>query len=205
MENRLQQLTQKLYDEGLAKGREEAETLLAKAKAEAESIIEEAKTKAASILKTAQDNAADLKKNTQTEILLASRQSIGTIKQQITELLIDFNVTPVLKEALLDPALVKELIVVVAQNWNGSTCENPDLCVMLPPGSEQKLIDSLKTAAAKTLGQGVEITTGEGVKTGFKIGPKDGSYYISFSDDDFDALFREFLRPKVSELLFIKK
>ncbi|MDR2937022.1 MAG: hypothetical protein LBU80_06770 [Rikenellaceae bacterium] len=205
MENRLQQLTQKLYDEGLAKGREEAETLLAKAKAEAGSIIEEAKTKADGILKTAQDNAADLKKNTQTEILLASRQSIATIKQQIAELLIDLNVTPVLKDVLLDPALVKDLIVVVARNWNGSTCENPDLCVMLPPESEQKLVDSLKTTAAQTLGSGMEITTSEGVKSGFKIGPKDGSYYISFSDDDFDALFREFLRPKVSELLFIKK
>lgn len=40
------------------------------------------------------------------------------------------------------------------------------------------------------------------MRTGFKVGAKGGSYYISFSDDDFEALLKEYLRGKVSELLF---
>lgn len=40
------------------------------------------------------------------------------------------------------------------------------------------------------------------VRTGFKVGAKGGSYYISFSDDDFEALLKEYLRGKISELLF---
>lgn len=39
MENKLQQLTQKLYDEGLEKGRAEADKLVADAKAEAQKIV----------------------------------------------------------------------------------------------------------------------------------------------------------------------
>ena len=39
MENKLQQLTQKLYDEGLEKGRAEADKLVADAKAEARKIV----------------------------------------------------------------------------------------------------------------------------------------------------------------------
>lgn len=42
MENKLQQLTQKLYDEGLEKGRAEADKLVADAKAEAREIVAEA-------------------------------------------------------------------------------------------------------------------------------------------------------------------
>lgn len=42
MENKLQQLTQKLYDEGLEKGRAEADKLVADAKAEARKIVAEA-------------------------------------------------------------------------------------------------------------------------------------------------------------------
>lgn len=40
------------------------------------------------------------------------------------------------------------------------------------------------------------------MKSGFKVAAKDGGYYISFSDADFDALLGEYLRDKVSELLF---
>ena len=39
MENKLEQLTQKLYNEGLAKGRMEADDLVAKAQGEAAKII----------------------------------------------------------------------------------------------------------------------------------------------------------------------
>ena len=39
MQNKLQELTDKLYNEGLSKGKEEGEALLAKAKAEAAEIV----------------------------------------------------------------------------------------------------------------------------------------------------------------------
>jgi hypothetical protein len=48
----------------------------------------------------------------------------------------------------------------------------------------------------------IVVKTDEKMKSGFKVAPKDGGYYISFTDEDFDALFREYLRPKVAELLY---
>ena len=53
MENKLQELTDKLYKEGLSKGKEEGEAILAKANEKAAEIIEEAKKQAESILKKA--------------------------------------------------------------------------------------------------------------------------------------------------------
>ena len=50
MENKLQQLTQKLYDEGLEKGRAEADKLVADAKAEARKIVAEARAEAEEIV-----------------------------------------------------------------------------------------------------------------------------------------------------------
>ena len=37
---------------------------------------------------------------------------------------------------------------------------------------------------------------------GFTIGPKDGSYFISFTDKTFDSLIAEYLRPVTRKLLF---
>jgi V/A-type H+-transporting ATPase subunit E len=34
------------------------------------------------------------------------------------------------------------------------------------------------------------------------VGEKDGGYYISFTDESFEALLDEYLREKVSQILF---
>ena len=53
MENKLQELTKKLYDEGLEKGRAEADRLVGEAKNEAAKIVAEARAQAEEIVKVA--------------------------------------------------------------------------------------------------------------------------------------------------------
>ena len=40
------------------------------------------------------------------------------------------------------------------------------------------------------------------IKGGFSIGPQNGSWYISMSDESFKALISEYLRPVTKKLLF---
>ena len=40
------------------------------------------------------------------------------------------------------------------------------------------------------------------MKKGFEIAPADGTYKLSFSDEDFANLFKTYLRPRTKELLF---
>ena len=47
MQNKLQELTDRLYNEGLSKGKQEGEELLAKAKVQAEEIVAKAQAEAA--------------------------------------------------------------------------------------------------------------------------------------------------------------
>jgi V/A-type H+-transporting ATPase subunit E len=54
------------------------------------------------------------------------------------------------------------------------------------------------------LSAGIEVGYSAEVKSGFKVGQKEGGYYISFTDEDFDALMKEYLREKVAELLYTK-
>ena len=64
MENtKLQQLTDKLYQEGLEKGRAEAESLVAEAEARAAKIVSEAEARAAKIAADAERKAEDVEKN----------------------------------------------------------------------------------------------------------------------------------------------
>ena len=202
MENKLQQLTQKLYDEGLEKGRAEADRLVAEAKKEAAKIVAEARAEAEEIARKAQTKAEDIEKNTMTEIALAGKQAVSKIKSEIASLIIAKATAAGVKEAVVDPAFIKEMLVSVAKNWNGADSGKVELKALLPEAERGKLDAAFEKSAQELLAAGVEVGWSKEVKTGFKVGAKDGGYYISFSDADIEALLSEYLRDKVYQLLF---
>ena len=202
MENKLQKLTEQLYEEGLSKGRNDADKLVAEAQAKAKAIVAEAQAEAKAIVEKAQKQAEELTQNTMTEISLAGRQAVAALKSEINTMVVAKTASKAVAEATMDAAFVKDMLLAVAKNWNGSSTDVVSLSALLPE-EKKAALDSVFAAAAKELlAAGVEVSYGKGVKSGFKIGPKDGGYYISFSDEDFDALLGEYLREKVSNLLY---
>lgn len=199
--NKLQELTNKLYNEGLEKGRSEADRLVADAKAEAARILADAKAEAEAITKAAEARSEDIAKNAMTEIALAGRQAVSKIKSEIAEAIILKSTGESIKAASVDVAFVKDMLLAVANNWNASTTD-VSLKALLPEDKRAELDVAMQKAAAELLKAGVEVGYSKDVKNGFKVGEKDGGYYISFTDESFDALFKEYLREKVSNMLY---
>ena len=64
-------------------------------------------------------------------------------------------------------------------------------------------IHMLKTIIDReTLGKPVEASFTKKAAGGFAIGPKDGSWFVSLTDETFQALIAEYLRPVTRKLLF---
>ena len=197
--DKLQELTQKLYNEGLAKGKEEGEALLAKATAQAEEIVKQAQAQAAAIVEKAQKEAQDYKVKMEGDVKMASTQALQATKAGIEGLIVAKAVEPV-KEQLSGVAFLKEIITTVAQRF--STQEATDLSLVLPEKLQKELEPFVKGELAQTLGKGIEASFSKKVAGGFKIGPKDGSYFISLTDEAFQNLIGEFLRPATKKILF---
>lgn len=202
MENKLEQLTKRLYEEGLTKGRAEADTLVGEAHAQADRILADARAKADEIVREARTHAEELMKNTNTEIMLAGKQTITAIKEGIADMIIARTTSTAIAEATVDAAFIKELLLAVAANWNGSSSEKVSLTALLPASKEKDFEKAFENSAKQLLDAGIEISYRDNVKSGFKVGPRNGGYHISFTDADFNALFDEYLRPKVSQLLY---
>ncbi len=202
MENKLQELTRKLYDEGLEKGRAEAERLVADAKTRAAKIEADARAQAENVLRQAQAKAEDVEKNTLTEIALAGKQAVARIKSEIAGMIVAKSIDAGVKEAAIDPAFIKEMLLAVAKNWNGADAGKVELQALLPESEREKLDEAFGKVAKELLAAGIEVGYSKEVRTGFKVGAKDGGYYISFSDADIEALLGEYLRDKVSRMLF---
>ena len=201
MENKLKELTDRLYGEGLEKGRLEADRLVAEAKEKAAAILAEAKAEAEQIVKKAEDKAADTEKNSMTEISLAGRQAVAKIKSELAGVIIAKTSTEAVKAATVDAEFVKKLLLEVAKNWSG-VAEQVSLKALLPAALEAEFAKVFEASAKELLAAGVEVGYSKEVKSGFKVGAKDGGYYISFTDESFEALLDEYLREKVSQLLF---
>ena len=197
--DKLQELTQKLYNEGLAKGKEEGEALLAKATAQAEEIVKQAQAQAAAIVEKAQKEAQDYKVKMEGDVKMASTQALQATKAGIEGLIVAKAVEPV-KEQLSGAAFLKEIITTVAQRFSAQ--EATDLSLVLPEKLQKELEPFVKGELARTLGKGVEASFSKKVAGGFKIGPKDGSYFISLTDEAFQGLIGEFLRPATKKILF---
>ncbi len=202
MENKLQQLTQKLYDEGLERGRTESDRLIAEAQERAQQIVAQAQAEAQAIVKGAQDSAEDAHKNAMTEIALAGKQAVAKIKSEIAEMIVAKSTSQGVKSANLDAKFIKEMLLAVAANWNGTQGVKSDLNVLLPEGAKASLDKEFAAVAKELLTEGIEVGYSSEVKSGFKISEKGGGYYISFSDSDFEALLGGYLREKLYNLLY---
>lgn len=200
MPDKLQELTDRLYNEGLSKGREEGEVLLARARKEADEIVSKAKSEAEEIVSSARKSASELKSKAESDIKMASAQSLQATRQDIENLLVKSVVDAKADKALKDPDFIKEIIRSVAGKFSAS--EGVEISLLLPASMKKDLEDWVKGELSKTLSKGVKAEFSKKIAGGFSIGPKDGSWFIDLSDDTFKSLIAEYLRPVTRKLLF---
>jgi V/A-type H+-transporting ATPase subunit E len=200
MQNKLQELTDKLYKDGLAKGKEEGDKYLAQARQEAEKIVEEAKAKAAQIVSKAEKDAADLAGKARSDVRMASEQALQATRKDIENILTDSIVKEGTAKALSDADLLKEIILAVAKNFSAQ--ESADLEVVLPESLKKELEPWVAASLAKNLKGGVKASFSKKIAGGFTIGPADGGWFVSLTDETFKALIGEYLRPITKKLLF---
>ena len=198
--DKLQELTQKLYQEGLAKGKEEGEQILLNAREQAEGIVKKAREEAEAIVAKARKEAEDHRVKVEGDVKMAATQTIQETKAAIENLIVAKAVDAPVKAALQDANYIKDIIGAIAAKFSTET--DGDLNIVLPEALKGKLDAYVSGELAKTLGKGVTLDFSKKLSGGFQIGPKDGGWFIDFSDDAFAELIGSYLRPATKKLLF---
>lgn len=195
MENKIQELTEKIYAEGVEKGNAEAARLVEDAKAQAAEIVKSAQAEAEAIVAAAEKKAAELDANSRSEVKLYGAQAVNALKSEAANIITDTVVKAAVKEALAGDTM-KALIVKIAERWSA----NEQIVISTAEAAELKAFFAKNAKAL--LDKGVEIKQVNGLKTSFSIAPADGSYKVNFGEGEFEAYFKAFLRPQMVELLF---
>lgn len=195
MDNKIQELTEKIYAEGVEKGKTEADRIVAEAQAKAETILKEAQAKAESIVADAKKNAEELNANTRSELKLYGAQAVGALKSEAATIVTDTVVKAAVKDAVAGDAL-KAFIVKIAERWSA----DEPLVISTAEAAELKAFFAAKAKALLDKGVAIELVNGK--KASFSIAPADGSYKVNFGEGEFEEFFKSFLRPQMVELLF---
>ena len=193
---KIQELTEKIFREGVEKGQQEAAQIVAQAKAEAEKIVAEAKEQAQAIEQTAKKKAAELDANTKNELKLYTGQALNALKSEVANVLTDKVVSGEVKALTEDKDFLGKFAVSLAEKWQGDA----------PAVIRAQDADGLKAYfmqhAKALLDKGLKIEKVNGVDALFTIQPQDGSYKVQFGKEEFESYFKAFLRPQLVEMLF---
>ncbi|MDE6494275.1 MAG: hypothetical protein K2O66_04345 [Bacteroidales bacterium] len=202
MDNKIQALTDKLYQDGLSKGKEEGERLLAKAKEDAARMREEAEKQASDIVEKARKEAEDMKNNALTEIKITSRQMLSALRQEVENALMKKVVEPGVRSAMEQQSFMQELMLKAIESFRPDKHNGMELRLLLPESERERYNAFLKDLVGGTLKDSVEVAFESDLQCGFRILNKQGGYMLDFTDEAFSALFKEYARPRIKQLLF---
>jgi V/A-type H+-transporting ATPase subunit E len=196
MNNKIQELTDIIYNEGVAKGQAQADQIIAQANDQAAKIVADAQKQADSLLAAARKEAADNAENVQKELRLHAAQAVEALKSEIATVVTDKIVQDSVKGFTADQKAFNEFMLRIAQEWG----KNQQ--IEIKAQDADALTRYFNANAKALLDKGVKITQVNGQPAEFSIQPADGSYKVNFGTEEFMNWFKSMLRPQLVETLF---
>ena len=196
MDQKIRELTDKIFNEGVEKGRAEADRILAEAREKSSKMLEDAQKEAEAIRKNAEKGRDELKSNTTSELKLYTGQTLQARRTAMADSITDKIVTESVGKATADPSFFPSIITKVVSNWT------PGEEVVIETADAKALEAYFAKEAKELLDKGLTIKEAAGRTTEFTLMPKNGSYKIEFGESELIELFKSFLRPRLVEMLF---
>lgn len=193
---KIQELTEKIYREGVEKGQAEAASIIEQAKAEAEKIITAAREQAAAIEASAKKQADELDQNTKSELKLYTGQALNALKSEVANIMSNKLVGQAVEGLTSDKDFLNKFTVALATQWAANES------IVISTADADNLKNYFLQEAKALLDKGVTIEKVNNSNCLFTIQPADGSYKVNFGQEEFENYFKAFLRPQLIDMLF---
>lgn len=199
IDNKVQSLADKIYADGVEKAKKEAEEILNSAQTQKEKILKQAKEEADAILQQAQQDAVKEKETATAEIVMAARRAIDSLKSEMAGILNDSAISAGVAAAAGTPDKIYNLIVEMVKAWSAKG--NMEIST----ADADALQAYFASHAQETLNKGVSIKSINGKPHSFELKPEGQGYKMVIGQEELEAYFREFFRPRLRAILFPEK
>ncbi len=198
MDIQLEELLQKIKQEGVAPAEKEAARIAADADASQKKIIADAEKEAGEIVARAKAEAAKFEEAGKASLRQASRDLFLSLKDRVGEMIGEL-VKDETKKAY-GPEVLKDVIPAAVKALAAGADES-NFEVLVPAAVRDELEKHFHAAFADLLKAGVEIKPCGDIDAGFRIASKDGSAYYDFSAEAVSELLAHHLNDKLSEIV----
>ena len=196
MDSQIQALTEKVYQEGVLKGEQEAAKILADANAQAEQVERDARARAEQIIADAQRSASELKSNTERELKLNASKLIEATKASIVDVLAGRIAGDSVQALTANPELLQRVVLEIAKGFDLKHG------VEITSSQAEELKAYFAQNAKALLEEGLTIKQVAGKATQHTIRPQNGSFKVEIGEQEFVELFKSILRPQLAQELF---
>ena len=196
MDSQIQALTEKVYQEGVLKGEQEAAKILAAANAQAEQVERDARARAEQIIAEARRSASELKSNTERELKLNASKLIEATKASIVDVLAGRIAGDSVQALTANPELLQRVVLEIAKGFDLKHG------VEITSSQAEELKAYFAQNAKALLEEGLMIKQVAGKATQYTIRPQNGSFKVEIGEQEFVELFKSILRPQLAQELF---
>ena len=196
MDSQIQALTEKVYQEGVLKGEQEAAKILADANAQAEQVERDARARAEQIIAEAQRSASELKSNTERELKLNASKLIEATKASIVDVLAGRIAGDSVQVLTANPELLQRVVLEIAKGFDLKHG------VEITSSQAEELKAYFAQNAKALLEEGLTIKQVAGKVTQYTIRPQNGRFKVEIGEQEFVELFKSILRPQLAQELF---
>lgn len=196
MDSQIQALTEKVYQEGVLKGEQEAAKILADANAQAEQVERDARARAEQIIAEAQRSASELKSNTERELKLNASKLIEATKASIVDVLAGRIAGDSVQALTANPELLQRVVLEIAKGFDLKHG------VEITSNQAEELKAYFAQNAKALLEEGLTIKQVAGKATQYTIRPQNGSFKVEIGEQEFVELFKSILRPQLAQEFF---
>ncbi|MEM6486738.1 MAG: hypothetical protein AAF677_00475 [Pseudomonadota bacterium] len=212
----IETLIERLREEGVEKGRAEAEQVVAEAEDRARRLLDEAEARAAAIVAAATDEAAKLRTGGEQALQVAMRDAVLELKQGLAGRFAE-QVRGVVSQVTADEEMLKRMVLAVAARareeagMDGAAAME----IVLPRSvvgldelrrkpeelTEGSLTHFAATAAADMLRQGVSFARADDGAQGIRVRLVDSDMVVDVTDRAVAEVILRHLQPRFRALL----
>ena len=202
MTSKIQELTEKIYQEGVDKAEKQANILNKEAEEKATGLINDAQQKADNIILEAERKSQEIYRDITEELQSISSQVIAITKQKITDSIVTDSSKKMTKVLLDDKYSIKALVLELIKKWDLENGAIDDLSLILSKEQFGKLDGIFKSGALQILQNKKRILFDPSLKNGFQIISNSEGFKVSFRNKDLENFFKLFMKPRIHEYLF---
>ncbi len=202
MKGELAKLIGALKEEGVEKGRVEAQRIEAQAKKESAKILEKARSEADQIIENAKAKANATMDNLDQQMSLALRDMLLKAKSELEELIALKPLRKAVSEALADPEFIKKLIFnIISQYVERRTAHSiEELHIVIPEEMKEQFVKEWIAMMRSELETHATLHAEKGLQ-GFKLFTEGGGGELIVDTDSMLEVIRPFVSERFHRLL----